>query len=107
VQVTTVGLCGELFEERMMDLSVNIPLEEALDLGWKTLTECFVIKRPVRFSGYHRYFSFVEHFNVTAQGQDRYHKFAFIPAEQTPVDRAPETYRKPMHALLDGIVETG
>lgn len=32
---------GELFEKRMMDLSVNIPLEEALDLGWKTLAECF------------------------------------------------------------------
>ena len=25
---------GKLFEQRMMDLSVNIPLEEALDLGW-------------------------------------------------------------------------
>jgi V/A-type H+-transporting ATPase subunit B len=32
---------GELFESRMMDLKVNIPLEEALDLGWKTLAECF------------------------------------------------------------------
>jgi V/A-type H+-transporting ATPase subunit B len=32
---------GELFESRMMDLRVNIPLEEALDLGWKTLAECF------------------------------------------------------------------
>jgi V/A-type H+-transporting ATPase subunit B len=32
---------GKLFEERMMDLSVNIPLEEALDLGWQTLAECF------------------------------------------------------------------
>jgi len=32
---------GDLFESRMMDLSVNIPLEEALDLGWKTLAECF------------------------------------------------------------------
>ncbi len=32
---------GELFEKRMMDLSVNIPLEEALDLGWTTLAECF------------------------------------------------------------------
>ena len=32
---------GKLFEERMMDLAVNIPLEEALDLGWKTLAECF------------------------------------------------------------------
>ena len=30
-----------LFEERMMNLEVNIPLEEALDLGWKTLAECF------------------------------------------------------------------
>jgi len=32
---------GELFEARMMDLSVNIPLEDALTLGWKTLAECF------------------------------------------------------------------
>ncbi len=32
---------GLLFEKRMMDLSVNIPLEEALDLGWETLAECF------------------------------------------------------------------
>lgn len=32
---------GELFEERMMDLAVNIPLEEALDQGWTTLNECF------------------------------------------------------------------
>jgi V/A-type H+-transporting ATPase subunit B len=32
---------GERFERRMMDLSVNIPLEEALDLGWQTLAECF------------------------------------------------------------------
>ena len=30
-----------LFEARMMDLNVNYPLEEALDLGWKTLAECF------------------------------------------------------------------
>ena len=32
---------GALFEEKLMDLSVNIPLEEALDLGWKILSECF------------------------------------------------------------------
>lgn len=32
---------GALFEERMMNLEVNIPIEEALDLGWKTLCECF------------------------------------------------------------------
>jgi len=30
-----------LFEERMMNLQVNYTLEEALDLGWKTLSECF------------------------------------------------------------------
>jgi V/A-type H+-transporting ATPase subunit B len=30
-----------LFEERMMTLEVNLPLEEALDYGWKTLAECF------------------------------------------------------------------
>ncbi|ORC37353.1 V-type ATP synthase subunit B [Marispirochaeta aestuarii] len=32
---------GDMFEEKMMDLTVNIPLEEALDLGWKILAECF------------------------------------------------------------------
>lgn len=32
---------GELFEAKMMDLSVNIPLEGALDNGWKILSECF------------------------------------------------------------------
>lgn len=32
---------GDLFESRMMDLDVNIPLEEALDLGWQTMAECF------------------------------------------------------------------
>ena len=32
---------GALFEARMMDLAVNIPLEDALDLGWRILAECF------------------------------------------------------------------
>ncbi len=30
-----------LFEERMMDLEVNLRLDDALDLGWRTLAECF------------------------------------------------------------------
>lgn len=30
-----------LFEDRMMNLEVNLPLEETLDLGWKTFAECF------------------------------------------------------------------
>lgn len=32
---------AHLFEDRMMNLEVNYTLEEALDLGWKTLSECF------------------------------------------------------------------
>ena len=32
---------GERFESKMMDLSVNIPLEKALDLGWEILSACF------------------------------------------------------------------
>lgn len=32
---------GARFEKEMMDLSVNIPLEKALDLGWRILAECF------------------------------------------------------------------
>jgi V/A-type H+/Na+-transporting ATPase subunit B len=31
----------QLFEDRMMNLQVNLTLEAALDLGWKTLAECF------------------------------------------------------------------
>jgi len=30
-----------LFEEKMMSLEVNLPLEKALDLGWHILAECF------------------------------------------------------------------
>ncbi len=32
---------GELFEAKMMDLSINISLEQALDLGWEILAACF------------------------------------------------------------------
>nr|NGX46436.1 V-type sodium ATPase subunit B [Chlamydiota bacterium] len=32
---------SHLFEERMMSLEVNLGLEEALNLGWETLSECF------------------------------------------------------------------
>lgn len=33
---------GVIFEREMMSLEVNIPLEKALDLGWKILAECFM-----------------------------------------------------------------
>ncbi len=32
---------GQLFENKLMDLSVNLTLEQALDLGWEILAECF------------------------------------------------------------------
>jgi len=32
---------SRLFEQRMMNLQVNMPLEKALDLGWTTLADCF------------------------------------------------------------------
>ena len=32
---------GELFENKLMSLSVNLSLEEALDLGWEILADCF------------------------------------------------------------------
>ena len=32
---------GGLFESKLMDLSVNLPLEGALDLGWEILADCF------------------------------------------------------------------
>lgn len=33
---------GNIFEKEMMDLSLNIPLEKALDKGWEILSECFL-----------------------------------------------------------------
>ncbi len=32
---------SDLFRERFMDIDVSIPLEDALDLSWRTLAECF------------------------------------------------------------------
>ena len=32
---------GGLFEKKLMDLSVNLSLEDALDLGWEILADCF------------------------------------------------------------------
>ena len=32
---------GARFEQEMMDLSVNVPLERALDKGWRLLADCF------------------------------------------------------------------
>ncbi len=32
---------SQLFESKMMDWDVNLPLEDALDGGWKMLAECF------------------------------------------------------------------
>ncbi|MEE1064936.1 MAG: V-type ATP synthase subunit B [Acutalibacteraceae bacterium] len=32
---------GKLFENKLMDLSVNLSLEGALDLGWEILADCF------------------------------------------------------------------
>lgn len=32
---------GELFENKLMDLSVNLSLEASLDLGWDILADCF------------------------------------------------------------------
>jgi len=32
---------GEMFEAELMDLSVNIPVEGALDRGWRILSDCF------------------------------------------------------------------
>lgn len=32
---------GNLFEHKLMDLSINLPLNQALDTGWSILSECF------------------------------------------------------------------
>lgn len=43
---------GHLFQERFMEIQVSMPLEEALDLSWRTLAECFdaeelLMKQPL------------------------------------------------------------
>lgn len=35
---------SRLFEKKMMSLEVNIPIEEALNLGWEILSDCFEIQ---------------------------------------------------------------
>lgn len=35
---------GNLFTERFMDINVSLPLNDALDLGWQTMAECFESK---------------------------------------------------------------
>ena len=32
---------GTMFEDKIMDIGVNIPLADALDLCWKILADCF------------------------------------------------------------------
>ena len=32
---------GDLFRERFADINVSMPLEQALDLCWQTMSECF------------------------------------------------------------------
>lgn len=32
---------GQLFENKLMDLSINLSLEGALDMGWEILADCF------------------------------------------------------------------
>ena len=32
---------GELFTQRFMDIDVSLPLNDALDLAWQTMAECF------------------------------------------------------------------
>ena len=44
---------GAAFEKNMMDLSVNIDLIDALDLGWKILADCFdkgEVSIPTKFT---------------------------------------------------------
>jgi V/A-type H+/Na+-transporting ATPase subunit B len=42
---------GDLFEDRIMSLAVNIPLFEALDRCWEILAECFTpVEVPIRRS---------------------------------------------------------
>ncbi len=36
---------GNLFRKRFMDIDVSMPLEDALDLSWQTMSECFQVEQ--------------------------------------------------------------
>lgn len=45
-----------LFEKHMMNLEINLPLEKALDYGWKILSECFKAEETgIKQSLIHKY----------------------------------------------------
>ena len=56
---------GRLFRERFMTIEVSLPLEEALDLAWATLAECF---RPEQLLMKQ---ALVDRYLPTAQGEPR------------------------------------
>lgn len=60
---------GELFEKHLMSLEVNIPLEKALDLGWKILAECFTPEETgIKKSMIEKYWKAPSPYNVIAGG---------------------------------------
>lgn len=84
---------GKLFEEKMMDISVNIPLEKALDLGWQILAECF---DPME-SGIHS--GLVQKYWPKKKGA------AMTETSDDDADETPEKKAKPAKAEKDA--ETG
>ncbi|AEJ61513.1 V-type ATP synthase beta chain [Spirochaeta thermophila DSM 6578] len=63
---------GQLFERELMDLSVNIPLEKALDKGWQILAECFTPEETGLRSDLVR--TFWPKKQEVAHGQDQAHQ---------------------------------
>jgi V/A-type H+-transporting ATPase subunit B len=58
---------GRLFRERFMDIEVSMPLEQALDLCWQTLAECFAPEQLLmRPSLVDEYYPKIEEQRVTA-----------------------------------------
>jgi V/A-type H+/Na+-transporting ATPase subunit B len=59
---------GDLFRSRFMDINVSIALEDALDLGWQTLAECFQPEQLLMKQALvDKYFPKVAHGAVAAQ----------------------------------------
>lgn len=56
---------GELFRQRFMDINVSMDLEDALDLGWQTLAECFeaseLLMKKALIDKYFRKYAVKEH----------------------------------------------
>ena len=93
---------GVMFEQRIMDLSVNIPLFEALDRCWQILAECFEptetgIRRSIIETHWPKVFRESKSDPLHAQTESQYSDITKVPIHLhgNGSDRGPEDQTHP------------